>query len=99
MTSSKNVCANYDQLAPNSDMAFKTIQCVSVPNLKLFGPRKTELQAKKFGKFSIMLYGKWAGRHSFAHHHGCRNVNVWRFPKIWTAVIDDYAKDGGPEVV
>ena len=31
------------KFAPNLYMAFKTIQRVSVPNLKLFGPKKTEL--------------------------------------------------------
>ena len=40
------------------DMTFKTIQHVSVPNLKLFGPMKTELQVKEVGEFSITLYGK-----------------------------------------
>ena len=49
---------NYDQFAPNFDIAYKTIQCVSVPNLNLFGPMKTELLAKEVGEFSIMLYGK-----------------------------------------
>ena len=28
--------------------------------------------------------GEWAGGHSSAHHHSCRNA------------IDDYAKNGGP---
>ena len=44
-------------------LACKTIQRISVPNLKLFGPSKTELWAKEGGKFSIMLHGKmgwWA---------------------------------------
>ena len=41
-------------------MAYKTIKRVSVPNLKPFGPTKTELWAKEVGKFSIMLYGKWS---------------------------------------
>ena len=31
---------------------------VSVPNLNLFEPIKTELRAKEVGEFSIMLYGK-----------------------------------------
>ena len=39
-------------------MVYKTITLVSVPNLKSFGPTKTELQAKELGEFSIMLYGK-----------------------------------------
>ena len=45
-------------------MAYKRINRVSVPNLKSFGPTKTELGAKEVGEFSIMLYqymGKWAG--------------------------------------
>ena len=55
MTSSKHGHANYDQFAPNSDMKYKTIQRVFVPNLKLFEP---ELKAKEVGEFSIMLYGE-----------------------------------------
>ena len=43
MTSSKRDYANYDQFVPNFDMDYKTIHHVSVPNLKLFGPMKTEL--------------------------------------------------------
>ena len=39
MMSPKHDNANYDQFAPN----FDTIQHVSVPNLKLFGPMNTEL--------------------------------------------------------
>ena len=33
---------------------------VSVPNLKSFGPTRTELRAKAVGEFSIMLYRKLA---------------------------------------
>ena len=43
-------------------MVHKTIH-VSLPNLKLFGPTKTELQEKEVGEFSIISYGKmglWA---------------------------------------
>ena len=58
MTSSKHDNANYHQFAPNFGIAYKTIQRVSVPNLNLFGPVKTELRAKEVGEFSIMLYGK-----------------------------------------
>ena len=53
--------ANYDQLAPNFDIA--TIQRVSVPNLNLFGQMKIKLRAKEFGELFIMLHGKmgsWA---------------------------------------
>ena len=50
--------ANYDKFAPNFDMAYKTIQRVSVPNMKLFESTKTKLWAKEVGEFSIMLYGK-----------------------------------------
>ena len=46
-------------------MADKTIQRVFVKNLKLFGPMKTELQAKEFGQFSIMLYRKMGWLASF----------------------------------
>ena len=49
---------DYDQFAPNFDVAYKTIQCVFVPTLELFGPKKTELWAKEVGKLSIILYGK-----------------------------------------
>ena len=54
MTSSKHDYATDDQFATNFDMASKTIQCVFVSNLKLFGPIKTELWAKEVGEFSIM---------------------------------------------
>ena len=78
MTSSKHDHANYDRFVPNFDMAYKTIKRVSVPNLKSFGPTKTELQAKEVGEFSIMLYGKmgWGGGRSLAQQHGCHNINV-----------------------
>ena len=36
----------------------KLLWPVSVPNLKLFGPTKTDLWAKEIGEISIMLYGK-----------------------------------------
>ena len=63
MTSPKYDYANYDQFAPNFGMAYKTIQRVSVPNLKLFGSLKTVLWAKEVGEFFIMLYRKmgWWG--------------------------------------
>ena len=54
MTPLKHDNANYDKFVPNFDMACKTIQRVSVPNLKLFGPMETELWAKEVGEFSIM---------------------------------------------
>ena len=57
-------------------MVYKTIQRVSVPNLKLFEPLKTELRAKECGEFSIMLLGKWDGGHSFAHQHDCCNMDL-----------------------
>ena len=43
MTSSKHDYVNDDQFTPYSNMGYKTIQPVFVPNLKLFGPTKTEL--------------------------------------------------------
>ena len=71
-------------------MAYKTIKRVSVPTLKPFGPTKTELRAKQVGEFSIMLNGKmgWGegGGRSLVHQHGCRNINVCRFSKLWTVV-------------
>ena len=54
MTSTKHDFANYDQFASDFDTAYKTIQRVSVPNLKLFGSIKIELAAKEAGE-------KWAG--------------------------------------
>ena len=39
----KHDSANYDKFAPNFDIAYKTIQRVSVPNLNLLRPMKTEL--------------------------------------------------------
>ena len=39
----KHDYANYDRFVPNFGMAYKTIKRVSVPNLKSFGPTKTEL--------------------------------------------------------
>ena len=81
MTSSKHDYANYDQFAPNKivllysfDMAYKTTQRVSVPDLELFGSTKAELWAQEVGEFSVMLYGKmdwWT-----FHQHGCCNINV-----------------------
>ena len=67
-------------------MAYKTTQRVSTPNLKLFGPLKTELRVKEVEEFSIQLryMGKWAG--SFAHQHGCLNIHVWRFSKLKTGL-------------
>ena len=41
MASSKHDYANYDQFVPNFDMACKTIQHVSVPDLTLFRSVKT----------------------------------------------------------
>ena len=59
----KHDYANYDQFAPNFAATYKTIQCVTVPNWKLFGPTETELWIKEVRWCSIMLYGKmdwWA---------------------------------------
>ena len=78
--------ANFHRFVPNFDMAYKTIKRVSVPNLKSFGPTKTELRAKEVGELSIMLYGKMSWGYFLAHQYGCRNINVWRFLKLWTAV-------------
>ena len=41
-------------------MAYKIIKSVFVPNVKSFGPTKTELRAKEVGEFSIVLYRKMA---------------------------------------
>ena len=78
----KHDYANYERFVPNFDMAYKTIKRVSVPNLKSFVPTKTELRAKEVGEFSVMLYGKMGWGRSLAHHHGCPNINVWRFSKL-----------------
>ena len=45
-------------------MAYKTITRVSVPNLKSFGQKKTELSAKKLENFLLRYMGKWAGAFS-----------------------------------
>ena len=55
VTSSKHDYGNYDRFLPNFDLAYKTIQPVSVSNLKSFGPTKTELQAKEVREFPVML--------------------------------------------
>ena len=62
------------------NLSYKTIQCVSVPNLNVFKPMKTEFE--KLENFLLCYMGKWAGRHSFAYQHGCRNINVWKFSKL-----------------
>ena len=92
MTSPRHDYANYDQFAPNFNMAYKTIQCVSVPNLKLFRSLKTELWTRIFGEFLLCCTGKWAGGHSFAYQHGCRNINVWRLPKLLVAVAPAFIR-------
>ena len=65
MTSSKHDNANYEQFAPNFGVADKTMQGVSVPNLKLFGPMKTELWGKKVKNFLLCCMGKWNRGNSF----------------------------------
>ena len=82
----KHDYASYDRFVPNFDMAYKTITHVSVPNLKSFRPTKTKLRAKEGGEFFIMLYGKMGWGRSFAYQHGCRNINVWKSSKFWTAI-------------
>ena len=61
----KHGYVNYDQFAPNSGMACKTMQRVSVPNLRVFGQIKTELWAKQVGELSLCNMRKWVGMHSF----------------------------------
>ena len=46
MTSQKHDHSSYDQFIRNFDMAYETIQRVSLPNLKLFGSTKRELWVK-----------------------------------------------------
>ena len=46
---------------------------------------KTDIPVK-VGYFLLYYMGKWAGGHSFAHQHGCHNINVSRFSKLLTAV-------------
>ena len=82
----KHDFANYYRFVLNFGMVYKTTKCVSVPNLKSFRPTKTEFQAKEVGEFSVMLYGKMGWGRSLAHQHGCCNINVWRFLKLWTAI-------------
>ena len=54
----RNMIMQIDQFSPKFVVACKTIQCISVLNLKFFGSMKTELWAEKVGEFSIMLHGK-----------------------------------------
>ena len=59
----------------------------SIPNLKSFGPTKTELRAKEVGEFSVMLCGKMGWGRSVAHQLLPQyNTFVWRFSKFSTAV-------------
>ena len=46
---------NYDSFLPNFAMAYKTIQRVSVSNLKLSGPTKTELRGKRSARISCYV--------------------------------------------
>ena len=73
---------NYDRFLLNFAMAYKTIQRVSVSNLKSLGPTKTELGAKEVREFPVMLYGKMGSGRSLAHYHGCHNINVWILSKL-----------------
>ena len=43
---------DYDQFVPNFDICLIRPYSVSLPDLKLFGPMKTEVWAKKVGEFS-----------------------------------------------
>ena len=72
------VVTQIDQFSPNSDIAYKIIQLVFIPNRRLIGLMKTELQAKKVGDVFVKSYGKMSWWDSFAHHRGCCNKNVWR---------------------
>ena len=54
----KHDYANYDQFAPNFNMTYKTIQLVSVPNLKLFGPMNTGYGPEKLEDFLLCYTGK-----------------------------------------
>ena len=49
--------ANYDQFTQNFDMTYRTIQLVSVPNLKLFGPMTTTKIVQRGWK--IFYYVIW----------------------------------------
>ena len=53
-------------------MAYKTTQHVSAPNLKLFGPMKTELRVKEVEEFSIQL------RYLYD-----RKIGQFFFPQTW----------------
>ena len=64
-------------------MANKTIKHVSVlSKFEVISTNETDLRAKEFEEFSIMLYGKMGWGRSLAYQHGCRNINVWRFSKL-----------------
>ena len=74
--------ANYNQFVPNFDMAYKTTQRVSVPNLKVIWTNQNRAMGQR--SWSIFYHVVW--EHSFADQNGRHNINVWRFSQLWTAV-------------
>ena len=51
-----NYYANCGQFTQTFDMAYKTIERVSIPNLKLFGSMKTKSWTKEVGEFCQKSY-------------------------------------------
>ena len=47
---------NYDQLAPDFDMTCRTIQCVSLPNLKSFGPSNRVMGQRSWRHFCYVIW-------------------------------------------
>ena len=82
----KHYYADDDQFAPNFHMVCKTIQCVSPPNFKLFGPMETELCAKAVEEFSIRLYGKLGCWGLFCPPTWLPQYKCMEIFKLWTAV-------------
>ena len=86
MTSSKPWSCRLWSICLKFWYGLKTIQHVSVPNLKLFGPVKTELWAKKFRGFSFTLYGKMGWWAFFCPPAWLPQYKCMETFKLWTAV-------------
>ena len=56
----KHDYVNYDRFAQNFDMAYKTIQRVSAPNLKVLSQWKPSYGPKNFENFLLCYMGKLA---------------------------------------
>ena len=83
MTSSKHDYANYEQFAPNFDMAYETVQGVSTKfEVTVVGPMTIELWAREVRELFIKLYGKISWWAFCCPLTWLLNINVWRFSKL-----------------